>query len=187
MIYSRNCKKKRAYTLIGLIAAGCLILFDANADTSKPSIIVFDLELVDTSLEHEMYGENPTEIRRLAQITKQLREGLKASGKYEVLDNAPAAEIIQKLRSDVRFLHDCNNCELEVARSLGAELSLVGWVQKVSNLILNLNVVIKDVISGKVEKTAFVDIRGNTDRSWQHGIDYMLKHRLLISKNANHN
>jgi hypothetical protein len=33
MIYSRGRKVKHALMLIGLIAAGCLILLNANADT----------------------------------------------------------------------------------------------------------------------------------------------------------
>ena len=35
-------------------------------------------------------------------------------------------------------------CEVGIARRLDAELALVGWVQKVSNLMLNFNVVIRD-------------------------------------------
>ena len=42
-------------------------------------------------------------------------------------------------------LHACNGCERGIAARLSADWVLVGWVQFVSNLILNLNVVAIDV------------------------------------------
>ena len=55
-----------------------------------------------------------------------------------------------------------------IARRLDADLALVGWVQKVSNLILNVNVVIRDVSTREQVFASSVDIRGNTDESWLH-------------------
>ena len=43
------------------------------------------------------------------------------------------------------------------------------WVQKVSNLILNLNLRVEDVASGRMLFQRSVDIRGNTDLSWRRG------------------
>lgn len=159
-----------SFALVGIVSA--------EPDTAE--IVVFDAELRDTSAEGEIYGENPAETARLVLITDQLRAGLDQSEKYVVLDLAPAQDRLAELRRTVAYLHDCNNCELEIAEALEAEQSVIVWVQKVSNLILNLNVVIKDVNTGSIIKTAFVDIRGNTDKSWQHGTRYMLKNRLLV-------
>ena len=57
----------------------------------------------------------------------------------------------------------------------------VAWlvVQKVSNLILNLNVYIGDVSSQKLTFVKSVDIRGNTDESWSRGLTYLVKNYLL--------
>ena len=151
-----------------------------QARGDKINIVVFDATLVDTSVEGEVTGENPADVERLALITQQFRDGLAASGRYQVVDTAPAAAELKSLTDSVQHLHDCNNCELELARSLRAEQLALLWVQKVSNLILNLNVLIKDAASGKIIKSAFVDIRGNTDRSWQHGTGYMLRNRILV-------
>ena len=150
-----------------------------QAAKQAQTIVVFDAGLVDTSLQGEMSGVNPAETQRLARVGEQLREGLQASGCYEIADPTPQAEAIHTLQNQVSYLHDCNNCEIKIAKALQADLSLVAWVQKVSNLILNLNVVIKEVASGAITKTAFVDIRGNTNRSWEHGTGYMLRRRLL--------
>ncbi len=163
-----------------ICAATCFVAASfAQGDAGKVQIVVFDAQLVDTSVQGEMYGTNEEETNRLAMITDQLRAGLQSSERYVVLDTGLAQSNLTKLRESVQYLYDCNNCELPIAKSLGAQQSAVVWVQKVSNLILNLNVVIKDVETGAIVNTAFVDIRGNTDRSWQHGTKYMLKNRLL--------
>ncbi len=61
----------------------------------------------------------------------------------------------------------------------GADWAAWGTVQKVSDLILNINLYMQDARSGQVEFVKSVDIRGNTDESWRHGLDYMLRHYLL--------
>ena len=78
-------------------------------------------------------------------------------------------------------LGECGGCEAEYGRVLGADL--VAWirVQKVSNLILNMNVYIADVKSGRVLLTKSVDLRGNTDDSWSRGLRYLVKNSVLTA------
>ena len=52
-------------------------------------------------------------------------------------------------------------------------------MQKVSNLILNVNLVIEDAATGRPLRAGSVDIRGNTDKSWQRGLRYLLDERLF--------
>ena len=54
-----------------------------------------------------------------------------------------------------------------------------GTVQKGSNLILNINLFVDDARTGRKILGTSVDIRGNTDESWRHGLDYMLRHYLF--------
>ena len=69
----------------------------------------------------------------------------------------------------------CNGCEVDIARKAGADRILLAWVQKVSNLILNINIEVRDAETGKVVLAKSVDLRGNTDKSWQRGIDFMVR------------
>ena len=68
---------------------------------------------------------------------------------------------------------------LDLARSLGAQQLAFGWVQKVSNLILNVNLVIEDAGTGQVLHAESVDIRGNTDESWSRGLRYLVDERMF--------
>ena len=55
-------------------------------------------------------------------------------------------------------------------------------VQKVSDLILNINVYMADVATGKLTFVHSVDIRGNTDKSWTRGIAYLVENYLLAGR-----
>ena len=138
------------------------------ASAAEPArLALFDLELVDSSLQDQMAGADPAE--------EELRRSLEESGRFELVDTAPVADqvaVAGRLRS-------CNGCEVPIARRLDADLALVGWVHKVSNLILSVNVVIRDVSTRERVFASSVDIRGNTDESWLHGIRYILNNRLL--------
>ncbi|MEO7338269.1 MAG: DUF2380 domain-containing protein, partial [Caldimonas sp.] len=48
-------------------------------------------------------------------------------------------------------------------------------VQKVSELILNVNVQIYDVKAQKVVFTKSVDMRGNEDESWMRAVRYLVR------------
>jgi hypothetical protein len=52
-------------------------------------------------------------------------------------------------------------------------------VQKVSNLILNINVYIRDGYTGQLVTSKSADLRGNTDESWFRAASYLLRNRLL--------
>jgi Protein of unknown function (DUF2380) len=140
-----------------------------------PRLAVLDLELIDTSLQGEMEGVDPADQARLQMIETELRQRLEESKRFELVDTAPVAAQIDA----AGYLWSCNGCELAIARQLDADLALVGWVQKVSNFMLNFNFVMRDTSTREQVFAGSVDIRGNTDESWQHGIRYLLENRLL--------
>jgi len=107
--------------------------------------------------------------RRAALISAELAKELERRGMYRVLDPAPAAKLIERLKasSDLRA---CNGCELDIAKALGAERVALCWVQKVSELILNVNIEVRNVASGATLYAKSVDIRANTDESWLRGV-----------------
>jgi hypothetical protein len=135
-------------------------------------LALFPFELVNMSLE----PTRPDETARLAAITEVARQRFSAAG-FEAVDTAPVEQEVAAVSS----LRGCNGCELPLARQLGAAFAAVGWVQKVSNLILNVNLQIREVASGRLVQSGSVDIRGNTDESWRRGTVYLMEHRILPS------
>ena len=147
----------------------------ADSRAAEPySIAVLDFELIDDTAAQGGPSDVAGQEKRLGLIGAELRAQLAGQGLYRLLDNAPAAELIGKLKS-AQPLYACNGCELDIGRQLGADRVLVGWVQKVSNLILNLNVGVKDVRSGATVMIKSVDIRGNSDDSWLRAVRYLVR------------
>ena len=156
----------------------CVLAFPpvaSEAAGEKTSVAAFDFELYDTSLEGELRGENEAEQRRLAAISDQFRRLLAQSARYDLVDIMPARREI----AAAGMFRGCNGCAVKIARGLGAEVSMTGMVQKVSNLILNINIYVRDVRSGKLLQVMSADIRGNTDESWAHGVSWLVRNRLL--------
>lgn len=141
----------------------------------RTRVAAFDFELLDTSLEGEIRGINEAEQRRLAAISDLLHRRLTASGRYQVVDLSPQREEIEA----AGYLRGCNGCDAQIARALGAEVSMTGVVQKVSNLILNINIYVRDANSGRLLRGMSADIRSNTDETWFRGLSWLVRNRLL--------
>ena len=162
---------------LGLLALCALVAapWPAAGAAELAKVAVFDFELINSSLEGEMTGTRPDEIARLDLISDQLRRQLAESGRYELVDQTAAAEKVEA----AGYLHGCNGCDTRIARELGADLAITGTVQKVSNLILNINIFVRDAATGKSLRAMSADIRGNTDKSWSRGLSYLVRNRLL--------
>jgi hypothetical protein len=158
--------------------SGFLVAIASDVGHSAPlRTAVFDLEFHDTSLEGEISGSNSKEQLRLAMLTNRLREALAQSGRYDIVDIGPVREPAQAMN-----LQNCGGCDRRLAAELGADLAVTGVVQKVSNLILNINIYVRDVRSGKLVEGHSADIRSNTDESWLRGLNWILKNRILAAE-----
>jgi len=144
----------------------------AEARTVEP-VAVFDFELIDTSLEGEMNGPRADEQRRIADISRQLRGALAADGGLRVVDLGSV-----QARAHAVHLQECGGCDGDLAAAAGARLSITGTVQKVSNLILNMSIYVRDVASGRVLAAMNADMRGNTNESWSRTLDWLVRNRL---------
>jgi len=51
-------------------------------------------------------------------------------------------------------------------------------LQKVSNLILNMNIYVRDASSGATIAAVSRDMRGNTDESWSRTLGWLVRNRL---------
>lgn len=133
----------------------------------------------------ELIDEQPDPVRtalqppRLARLGDQMARGLHDRGLYRVAgldsDADRISAAVAQVRTTVDLLHRCNGCLDPIAEAAQVRLVGVGWVQRVSNLILNLNLAVWDVPQDRMTLTKSVDIRGDTDESWRRGVDYMLR------------
>ena len=168
----RTCLKTVA--AVALVAACLPLRAQAVATSPGPlrSLVVLDFELVDDA-------NNPltkaAQVQRLRNATEQLQRELAERRLYRVVEPAPSHELQRTLRNQQEYLYRCDDCADQVGKQLGVELVMSTWVQKVSELILNVNVQIYDVKAQQVMFSKSVDMRGNDDVSWSRAVRFLVR------------
>ena len=144
----------------------------SSADASLRSIAVLEFELVDE--QNNPLTKAAQEVR-LRNAALQLQRELTLKKLYRVVDPTPSQALQRTLRAQQEYLHRCDDCAEQIGKLLGVDLVMATWVQKVSELILNLNVQIYDVKAQKVVFSKSVDMRGNDDVSWGRAVPYLVR------------
>jgi len=155
-----------------LALPGTAVALDALEPGAK--VAFFGIHFIDTSAEGSFNGVREDETARLALLEQEVRARFEAEG-FELLDLAPVAEELGRTLNPAH----CNDCEIRMAEELGADYALVGEVQKVSNLILSMNLALREAEGGDFLRMLAVDIRGNTDDSWLRGGRYILDNHVF--------
>ncbi|TVP69811.1 MAG: DUF2380 domain-containing protein [Rhodobacteraceae bacterium] len=170
--------RKSGYGPTGALVAICLALapLAAVADdlwTGK-SAAFFGVSFLDTSTEGAVKGARTDEAERIDLVRTYIAERFIAGG-LELVDLAPVQEELDRTLNPAK----CNGCELRMAKRLGADYAIVSEVQKVSNLILSMNIQVRDPETGRNLRASSVEIRGNTDDSWLRGMRYILERAIF--------
>ncbi|MGB3316244.1 MAG: DUF3280 domain-containing protein [Albidovulum sp.] len=134
------------------------------------TVAFLGLGFIDSSTEGAYNGVRPDEMQRRVMLEDQVRARFADEG-FDLVPLDPVAEDLANTLNPA----DCAGCDVRFGVRLDADYVLVGEVQKVSNLILSMNLVLRDTASGQMIRGKSVDIRSNTDESWQRGMNYILK------------
>src|SRR6195952_3273515 len=156
--------------LCRITATATMLLAATAAHAEPPKAAVFDFQLANLGAQ----GPTDADVARLSPLSDLLRAQLKDTGRYEIVSTDPVKAEVAKgaeLRKGGGWADD-------FARKLGADVAITGEIQKVSNLILNINVYVKDLKAGTPERAYSVDIRGDNDASFDHGVKYLVKNSL---------
>jgi hypothetical protein len=149
-----------------IATAAPLAMLRAGARAAEPKVAVFDFELVDTSLEGATYGPRRDQQARLTQIADRLHDELAKSGQVTAVDVTPVSA-----QARAAHLGNCGGFDAQFANRGGADFAVTGWVQKVFNLILNMNVQVSKAKTGRVIFLV----------SWSRGIDWPIRYDLLAT------
>jgi Protein of unknown function (DUF2380) len=164
--------------LSGLLPALLLPALDGSAARAAPALLklaVFEFELDDFTAGGPIAGESTAETERLHRITEQTRKTLAESGLFQIVDVAPST--VESVRT--RWLRNCNGCDSDAARDLGADYSLVGLVRKVSVMEQYMEIRMRDAHTGELVKVAQTDFRNETDESWRRAVAFLLRYRVI--------
>jgi hypothetical protein len=159
---------------LAAVLSGVLLLWSGVADAREQLVAIFDFELTDTSRDNQLAPPDAEHQARLALVTERLRTKLAGSGRFSLIDIAPVTK-----EARASNLQACGGCDATLAQQVGAELAVTGMVFKVSNLILNMTIFVRDAKTGHNVAVAQADLRGDTDESWTRTLDWLVRNRLL--------
>ena len=131
---------------------------------SLQTLAVLPFEIEDTSGE---VGPANRHDAMLSRATTLVRDEIAAAQLYRVVPGNLTEQAVAAVNSGTH-LRRCNGCEIDIAKRLGARYVLIGWIYKVSTLILTLHVDIKDVMTGKPVYARVFDFRGDNERAYAH-------------------
>ncbi len=160
--------------LLGVLPLAALSQGYGEPLKAGAKVAFLGLGFVDTSTEGAYDGERADQTARLAMLTDYVRDRLSEEG-FDILSNEPEAERIAQATN----VANCYGCDLRIGTALGADYVVVGEVQKVSNLILSMNLVMRALPEGQMVRGLSVDIRSNTDESWLRGMRYILNNNFF--------
>ncbi|MGC5777249.1 DUF3280 domain-containing protein [Methylobacterium sp. NFXW15] len=157
-----------------IIAAVAACAWIGAAEAGAEKAAVFPIEMNDPGA---TYGARtrPADAKKLTLVTDELRNALKAQSGVEVIDTAPAAKEVEQKGP----LYKCNGCADDIAKGLGADLTVTGYAQRGANQIFNLNVTIAEAATGKLIRGGQVTVRADDDNTWAHAMRWLVKNRLL--------
>jgi hypothetical protein len=177
-----GCVSLAAWGLAAFLVFGPVALGICFADAAAPSEPAKSVALLNVQFLNDHEDLEPTtgaERTRLALIASLFKAKLEASGRYTFV--SIPADAAAKIAAGPE-VGACGGCELGYGKELGADYAAWIVVQKVSDLILNINVYMADVATRKLAFVHSVDIRGDTDESWTRGITYLVKNYLLAAQ-----
>ena len=149
-----------------------LILSDQAIADSK--VAVFGFELVKE--QHMTGGIAPPsasedEMVRLGKMTALLEKLLNETGELVLVD---VSQVKPK-----RPFYDCNGCDVELAKTAGADYSITGKVHKASATLINISIVVRDVATKELKRSGAVSIRENSEQGWLRAVRQLVRNRIL--------
>ncbi|WP_158931357.1 DUF3280 domain-containing protein [Acidisphaera sp. S103] len=179
----RRFKNKRA--LLPVLLVSILAGLSAKADPAPIKIAVFDFEFTDFSAGAGVAGDPADDLTQLNKATGEVRQLIKQSGRYDLVDTSGADKTAQSLSQadgkavQDRSLRDCNGCEAPIARQLGADQSFLGVVSRISRMEYVVRLQIYDAHTGTLAFAAQSGLRMGANYSWYRGAADLIKSRLL--------
>jgi hypothetical protein len=133
------------------------------------ALLPFALE--DTSAGAGAVGETESDVKGLHDATEAVRQLLGQSSRYRLVDVRAGAIAQPK--------DGCGDCDLRLARELGADQSLAGVVRRVSRTEYTISFQLRDVGTGAVIVAGDSGLRMGANYSWGRGAVRLVRDRLL--------
>jgi len=149
-------------------------LRDVAATPPAPAAVrlaLLPFALEDTSAGAGAVGETESDVKGLSEVTEAVRQLLSQSSRYRLVE-ASAGTMAQPKEG-------CGDCDLRLARELGADQSLAGIVRRISRTEYTISFQLRDVGTGALIAAGDSGLRMGANYSWSRGAVRLVRDRLL--------
>ncbi len=138
---------------------------------TKERLAVLPFEIVDNT---PVPGGETRNQKMLSTLTDFVGRAIDEKGIFRVVSQHEVNEVVDAARLGTD-IHNCNRCEYDLGIALDADKVMVGWIYKMSILILTMHIEVKDVASGKTLISKAYDFRGDNEKAWLRAGKYMVR------------
>lgn len=165
----------------GVALMGLVCLAGNASAAQKAAVLPF--EIIFQVREEDFFGApretNEDEKQRLAAASEQLKELMRADGRYEIVDTSSLTEDLEKASP----VYKCQ-CEGDLGKKVGADVVITGIFDKASETLINVTFREHDAHTGQLKRSMKAIIQGDTDVGWQNAVKWIAKNRLLKKADA---
>lgn len=149
----------------------CVVFPDSLPAAPKERLVVLPFEIVDNT---PAPGGEIRNQRMLEKLTSYIGESINDKGIFDVVSQKEVNEVVGAAELGT-YIHTCNSCEYDLARQVAGNKVMIGWIYKMSILILTMHIEVKDVASERTIVSKAYDFRGDNEKAWQRAANYMVR------------
>ncbi|MEW8441681.1 MAG: DUF3280 domain-containing protein [Candidatus Thiodiazotropha taylori] len=155
--------------LLLLLSGGSSSIYAESGQTDKITILPF--EIVDHT---PVPGGEARNDEMLEKLTQFITGRMKEEGIFKVVPHASVQQVVDDAQLGT-YIRNCNRCEYDLAKEMGSDKVMTGWIYKMSILVLTMHIEIKDVDSERILIKKAYDFRGDNEKSWLRAANYMVR------------
>lgn len=177
-IFSTGVPTKAAALAAALLLLGATSPALAGTDEGATPVIVFDLEVIDNSDPRYRGRPQPPELEIADTVVAWIREAIDAKEEYRLVDHGEALDAAVEKHVPKGQVGSCVECQVKIARELGAEEVFTGGVRKISNLILAADMEHYHVADERRIAGGNASLRSNNPHAWARTFSYLFRNTM---------
>ncbi|WP_407150041.1 DUF2380 domain-containing protein [Bradyrhizobium sp. ORS 86] len=163
---------QRAETFVAREIREALAPAQPVAASAPVKLALFNFELEDASAAG---SETASDGAELANTTDAVRHMLERSGRYALVPvNGTGTDA-----AGPHAIHDCGGCDVEIARKLGADQSLIGVIRRISRTEYLVRFQLHGTGTGNIIAAGDSGLRMGANYSWSRGATRLIRDKLL--------
>ncbi|MCM8854819.1 MAG: DUF3280 domain-containing protein [Candidatus Thiodiazotropha sp.] len=139
--------------------------------SEKERLVILPFEIIDNI---PGPGSKERNEQMLKNLTTFIGKKIKEHELFEVVTQNRVNDLVSAAQLGTE-VHNCNLCEFDLARQAGGDKVMIGWIYKMSLLILTLHIEIKDVSGEQTIIRKAYDFRGDNEYAWSRAAKYMVR------------